>query len=328
MLVSDPNTGCKVYIDSGERAGSGVKWDGACTTDKYANGDGTLWWTAGGKVYFVAHFVKRGGLIMENGHILVDIPDDAMTVTFDFRASQGVVYKKCGGVTVTAIGDVYVAYPPVLNSLVNKLVEQYKSACPEEWQKRGGYTGIRMLYRDNADKDAGFAGSVDPNGKLTLNYDRALYASKIATEKANRQIEAVAKQQRAEQEKQQQEQAQRTLDQKLQAFAAKYGALGWIKWETLLANPFSAEGKVYLFNAEFTRMITPTSGIFNDIVVSDVPRNAFTTPTKTLLAGKVLGTTNIKNQLGGEVSVPHVRYLGHVACRDPDCEGYFRGRLR
>ncbi len=43
MLVSDPNTGCKVYIDSGERPGSAVIWEGACTTDKYANGDGTLY---------------------------------------------------------------------------------------------------------------------------------------------------------------------------------------------------------------------------------------------------------------------------------------------
>jgi hypothetical protein len=115
-----------------------------------------------------------------------------------------------------------------------------------------------------------------------------------------------------------------------------------------MANPFTAEGNVYLFNTDFTRMITPTSGIFsNKIVVSDIPRNTFTapvtpraaplgsfpgdpfaTPVTVILAGKVLGTTNIKNQFGGDVSVPHVKYLGRIACNDSGCDNYLKAKLR
>ena len=103
---------------------------------------------------------------------------------------------------------------------------------------------------------------------------------------------------------------------------------GWVDWEQLKSNPFSYEGKVLLFNTEFTRMITPTSGIFANIVVSNLPRNVFTRSSKVMLAGKVLGTTNIRNEFGGEVSVPHIKYVGHIICRDSDCGGYFSGHAR
>lgn len=134
---------------------------------------------------------------------------------------------------------------------------------------------------------------------------------------------------RAAQEKQQREMAQRALDAKTQGFADRYGASGgWVNWQRLRINPFSYEGKILLFNAEFERMLTPTSGIFNGAVFSNIPQNTFTQPGTVLLAGKVLGTVNIKNQFGGEVPVPNVRYLGHINCRNSDCDGYFRGNLR
>ena len=137
--------------------------------------------------------------------------------------------------------------------------------------------------------------------------------------------EAVA----ATQKKQQQETSQRNLDQKAPAFADKYGATGgWVNWDRLKSNPFSYEGKVLLFNAEFKRMITATSGIFEGIVVSDIPRNAFTGTNTVMLAGKVLGTTNVKNQMGGEVSLPHIKYLGHMICANSDCGGLFHTSIR
>jgi hypothetical protein len=126
--------------------------------------------------------------------------------------------------------------------------------------------------------------------------------------------------------------ASRLADQRLQAFAGKYGINGWINWDKLVANPFVHEGMAYLFNAEFARMITPASGIFANgaanVLVSDIPRNAFTTPGRIMLAGKVLGATNIKNQFGGETSVPHIKYLGHIVCQNSDCGGYYNANLK
>lgn len=325
ILVSDPNTGCKVYIDSDERPGTGVIWKGSCTADKYANGDGTLYWTAGGEVYFLAHFAKSGGLIMENGHIRVDIPDDAMTFTFDKCT------KHAGRVKAIVRRDVDVVVSPVLNSLVNRLVEQYKSACAESWRENGAL-GIGMTY-EGYKGTGGYSQSlgmvVFRNGDKKFHYKGFWSDREEEVRTVNQKNREAAEQKRAAQNRQRQEQLQRALDQKAQAFADKYGATGgWVNWQQLSSNPFSYEGKTLVFNAEFERMVTSTSGIFSNVVFSRVPKNVFTHPGKVMLAGKVLGTTNIKNQFGGEVSVPHIRYLGHINCRDSDCDGYFRSNIR
>ena len=57
-------------------------------------------------------------------------------------------------------------------------------------------------------------------------------------------------------------------------------------------------------------MLTPTQGIFagsgfmEAIVVSDIPKGLFTSAgTVGIIAGRVLGKTEIKNPLGGTISV-------------------------
>jgi len=329
-LVEDPRTGCKVYIDSGERPGAGVIWEGACTAEKYANGDGVLFWTAGDsydKVYSVAHFSKRG-LVMENGHIRKNLPEDVMTLTFGNA-------NKCRSIHAVVRSDVDVALG-VLEILLDRLVNRYKTECAEEWSKPGSFQitmtheavpGALEGYIDHrtGERHFGSLGFVSNRQNERGEEDDRLM-------RAESRAQQVAAQNRVAQEAQQRQQAQLTVDQKLQAFSDRYGALGWIKWDVLTANPFSDEGKVYLFNADFIRMNTPTSALFNNnggvIVVSDIPKNAFTVPGMILFAGKVQGTTNVKNQMGGEVSVPHVQYLGHVPCQGSSCDGYLAAHAR
>lgn len=319
MLVSDPSTGCKVYIDSGERPGAGVKWKGACTTDGYANGDGTLYWTAGGKVYFVAHFAKSGGLIMENGHIRVDIPYDAITFSFE---------NKClAYATIIVKPEVYLAFPPVLNALVNRMVGEYKSSCAKNWET-GGNLDLQIYYnKKKHHTEVDLHMSVDRNGSQKFYMIKALGARDEEIMRANQEIQEAAARNRDTQDRQRQERIQSNANQNVQAFAKKYGASGWVEWDRLNSNPFFYEGKILLFNTEFSRMITPTSGLFGNVVFSNLPKNAFTKPVKVLLAGKVLGSTDIKNQFGGTVSAPHIKYIGHYTCRSEDCEGYLTGRL-
>lgn len=329
-LVADPRTGCKVYIDSGERPGAGVIWEGVCTPDKYANGEGVLYWTAGtsyDKVYYVAHFSKRG-LVMENGHIRKNVTDDAMTLAFNAN-------NKCRSVWATVKSDVDVALG-VLDILLDRVVSRYKSECAEEWNKPGSF-GINMSheavpgvlegYIDHRTGEKHFS-----NLGFVANRQNERGEEDERLSRAEDRAKQIAAQTRAAEAAQRQQQAQLTADQKLQAFSDKYGALGWIKWDVLAANPFAREGKVYLFNADFKRMITASSALFNDgvaaIVVSGIPKETFTAPGAILLAGKVQGTTNVKNGLGGDVSIPEVHYLGHVPCHDSTCDGYFTAHAR
>ena len=330
MLVTDPSTGCKVYIDRGERSGAGIQWKGACNAAKYANGDGTLFWTAGGEVYFIAHFANHGGLIMENGHIRVELPDDAITSNFNSFGSE------CGGVTVIVRRDVDLAFPPVLDSIVNKVMKQFVSTCARPWAQEGTPRSITIYYQGNENRGWQYTDlemSVDNNGAKQFHTTQAIIAEEAEVSEANEQIRNIAAQQRATQDRQRQEQTQRNLNIKAQAFADKYGATGgWVQWDRLGSNPFSYQDKVLLFNTEFLSMITPTSGIFRyravTIVVSGIPNNTFTHQATVMLAGKVLGTTNVKNQLGGEVSVPQVRYLGSMVCQNSDCDGLFVTTIR
>lgn len=131
-----------------------------------------------------------------------------------------------------------------------------------------------------------------------------------------------------EQQRRNRLEAQARLDHKIQSFADKHGADGgWLDWKRLRANPFSYEGKILVFNASFEKMVSPTSGIFNGVLVTGLPRNAFLQPSDVLLAGKVRGTSDIKTESGGTGQVPHVEYVAHVSCQERNCKDY-AGRLR
>lgn len=41
-----------------------------------------------------------------------------------------------------------------------------------------------------------------------------------------------------------------------------------------------------------------------------------------MIAGRVVGATNIKNQFGAEVQVPNIEYLGHEPCQMRQCDEY------
>lgn len=259
-------------------------------------------------------------------------------------------FERCGaGAKVVARQDVDLANDAVINALIQKTLADYRRECPSQWNGLGGFT-IRAYYQSN---ESGFTPDlqmvVNKNGAVTAWNYRTAIAQRDARIEQERQAQVQREMQaRQNAEMQRQQAIQRNADQTLQAFASRYGAVAWINWKSLMANPFAAEGKVYLFNTDFTRMITPTSGIFSDqIVVSDIPKSTFTAPVTPraaslgsfprdpfaaqvtiILAGKVIGTTNIKNQFGGDISVPHVKYLGHIACNDSGCDSYLKVHLR
>jgi hypothetical protein len=167
-------------------------------------------------------------MIKKCRHIRVDIPDDAMTFNFDKRG-------KCDGADVMVRRDVDVAFIPVQNALINRLVEKYKSACVEKWQKKG-FLSIWMYYQGHDNNDnyhESMSMTAFRNGKK--EYYSLGFKSDRENEimEANQRIQLAAKQKRTAQESQRQNQVQRSSDQKVQAFANKYGAIGWVDWERL-----------------------------------------------------------------------------------------------
>lgn len=105
------------------------------------------------------------------------------------------------------------------------------------------------------------------------------------------------------------------------AFVKKNGVGQFIDSRALEANPFIYEGKTIAVQMEFSEMLTSDRASFNDrILVSGVPGNLFTARgTRVVLAGKVLGKTPIKTPFGGEVSVPHLRFIGVHLCTNFRC---------
>lgn len=244
-------------------------------------------------------------------------------------------FERCGaGAKVVARQDVDLANDAVINALIQKTLDDYRRECPSQWNGLNGFT-IRAYYQRN---ESGFTPDlqmvVNKNGVVTAwNYRTAIDQRNARIEQERQAQVQREMQARQNAEMQRQQAIQQQADAKLQTFVNSHGASGWAKFEVLTSNPFSVEGKVYLFNAKFASMISSRTAVFTsnnfgsaEIIVSDVPKTAFTQPISVVFAGKVLGKTNTKNAMGGEISLPHIKYLG-LACTGRDCDLYLNARL-
>ena len=111
-------------------------------------------------------------------------------------------------------------------------------------------------------------------------------------------------------------------NEKTKVLAKRTNAEGWRALQ-LKTNAFAHEGKIYLFNTALTKMETADSGIFNgDYYFSNIPKNAITSSNQLIIAGKVIGMKSVKTPFGGEISIPHMRYVGHEFCAETDCKDF------
>lgn len=111
-------------------------------------------------------------------------------------------------------------------------------------------------------------------------------------------------------------------------FVKKYGVKEWPSSDALSANPFVYEGKTVAIVLKFTEMLSPAQGLFMEdsqsFVVSNIPKGLFTTEKKVVLAGHVLGKTEVKLPLFGPVSVPHLKFVGVHFCGKWNCSDIIR----
>lgn len=332
VWIRDSTKGCQLWGNLQPK--ETFTWSGNCVEGK-AEGLGTIVVYSEGIPSMTLEVTGENGLRVVAGELDSSVaPNDVRFVTRacerDFRVVDAFVKK---GLALYNNG--------IRTAIQNMAAAFAQSSCPSD----AGFNNISVnvylegdqhnpnaksqIYARSTSKENRYKVSNINDIQWSLHSNEAWSA--FANSNKERYNALLAKRQTDNNlaELQRQGQIKRSLDQKAQAFADKYGATGgWVKWERLKSNPFSYQDQILLFNTDFSSMITPTSGIFENIVVSDIPKNAFTHRVTVMLAGKVLGTTNVKNKFGGEVSIPHVRYLGHMVCPNSDCGGLFHTTIR
>jgi hypothetical protein len=106
-------------------------------------------------------------------------------------------------------------------------------------------------------------------------------------------------------------------------FRARNGNAIGVAGPALLANPFQFEGRNVSVYAVFDTMISRNQAIFrvggSYIAVSNFPSTQFSSSAVTLLAGRVLGRTNLQFPILGVTSVPHLSFIGVHVCPDTAC---------
>jgi hypothetical protein len=162
---------------------------------------------------------------------------------------------------------------------------------------------------------------------------QAILAEKkrLEAEKKSQEIEARERQEeeRIRQEmaaiKAREEEERAEIKKRRDEFVKKNGVKEWPDISELSANPFVYEGQTIAIRAHFETMQTATQGIFgvgdfSPFVVSDIPKGLFKEGGLiVVLAGKVLGKTELQVPLFGLRQVPHLKFVGVHFCKDRNC---------
>lgn len=131
----------------------------------------------------------------------------------------------------------------------------------------------------------------------------------------------------AEQKRIDEEEKRKDEKEKRNEFVKKNSVEEWPDISEFSVNPFIYEGKIVALRVSFREMQTATQGIFADLigmgsqlyVVSDIPKGMFKESGTLVLAGKVLGKTELQVPLLGLMRVPHLKFVGIHYCQDYDC---------
>ena len=109
-------------------------------------------------------------------------------------------------------------------------------------------------------------------------------------------------------------------------FVKTNGVKQWPTIQELMTNPFVYEGTTVAIEATFEEMATATQGVFacrvggtdHFLVVSGIAKATFTKRAPVVLAGRVLGKTEVKGGFGS-LAVPHLNFAAVHFCADWGC---------
>ncbi|MBI3775203.1 MAG: hypothetical protein HY273_06565 [Gammaproteobacteria bacterium] len=313
-----------------------VFWTGQCIEGK-ANGTGVLEWSKRIKVfgdktaeikYWVEEFTIKNGLVVESGELKTSIDFDS--IVFDVRGCD----PSYSALTAIVPSDLWVQYDMVVSPIMRKAMEVLNSKCPITPRNQNNRNIAVVRKKIETERDANpFGRSAwceQPKikddksfvcGRFNNDF-RADYVSKM------RQMEKLLKDKAYSAELENSrvnriataEQTDKIRLERYGAFVTKNGVTDLVKPNTLKTNPFVYEGKTIAVELDFSEMLTADRGLFDGVVVSGLPGNLFTVKgTTVVLAGKVLGKTPVKTPFGGEVSAPHLKFIGVHVCEANRC---------
>ena len=136
----------------------------------------------------------------------------------------------------------------------------------------------------------------------------------------NYALEALA----AEQEKARRERERKETRRRYDEFAKKNGVQAWPNMSELSVNPFVYENRIIAFSSYFHEMLSATDGLFresfsNFYVVSNMPKGLLTSSGRVVVAGKVIGKTEVNLPLLGRTSTVRLKFVDLYICRDRNC---------
>lgn len=343
--------GCKVW-NPNPQPNESVTWSGECVDGK-ANGNGILTWYKNRIEFSRNIMTTKNGNLMVNG-ILTGKVEPSSVVFSIFECNKIFSYR---GIVGVVDKEIDLSRHHVALHILEKAAQFAREVCPmkdnfsnidvvlyqgdikefREYEYKQGakhpsdsYKRMDEKYKDevvqarNYDKDK-LTWSEYNNKPLQKrrSEEKAKYDAIVKTlqeEKSRREMEARRAEaelkmeaRRAEEERKKQE-----IRKRYNEFVKKNGVQAWPSGNELSANPFVYEGKTVAIKAEFKEMLTPTQGIFDGFVVSNIPKGLFTARgTDVVLAGRVIGKTEVK--MGLEMSVPHLKFVGVHFCKNYDC---------
>lgn len=106
-------------------------------------------------------------------------------------------------------------------------------------------------------------------------------------------------------------------------FFKTFGVVELADQKSLRSNPFALEGKVVAFVAQFHQMLTSNTALVGDAVFTEVPKTTFARPQEVLIAGKVIGNTEVKLPVVGPTLLPSLKFSGVYTCQQNKCRELF-----
>lgn len=162
---------------------------------------------------------------------------------------------------------------------------------------------------------------------------QAKLAEKKRLEEEKKRQEMKVRERQEEERKRQEMTARKAKEERERAeaikrrdeFVKKNGVKEWPDISELSANPFVYEGQTIAIKAHFETMQTATQGIFGvdnaPVIVSDIPKGLFKEGGLiVVLAGRVLGKTELQVPLFGLIQVPYLKFVGVHFCQEYNCK--------
>lgn len=337
--IKDSTKGCQIWNPNPNPAPSlSVTWSGSCVGGK-AEGAGQLNWYTDGLLFATENLTGENGITMVAGNYNYKVsPSDVRlvlisTLDSDVEKFTGTRAKECGDghqyLNVYAFANRKLALWSdfVVGQITSQALVLAQTRCSEADVRRRALQ-VFIYYEGDLPPGKGYSQNIQvsttySNGQWrgTNNAANNIWGTQ------NQKYQALLKKRNDDRNQQAQNsrraaemQAENAKQERYNAFIKKNSVSQFINTSGLEANPFIYEGKTIAAKMEFSEMLTADRGLFNGVVVSGLPSNLFSVKnTRVVLAGKVLGKISVKTPFGGEMSVPHLRFVGVHICANYAC---------